>query len=97
MNPKNGNTHKVDFVVVKQYTTPILGHQIIQHMNLVTINFDNILALKSEATTLTEESVFSEFKDVFEGTGCLSRIYLLKIDPSIKPVVHPPRKIPVAL
>ena len=33
MNPKNGNTHKVNFVVVKQDRTSILENQVIQNMN----------------------------------------------------------------
>jgi hypothetical protein len=63
----------------------------------VTINYRNILALKSEEIILTEELVFSEYSDVFEGTGCLPGVYRLETDPSVKPVVHPPRKIPIAL
>jgi hypothetical protein len=35
--------------------------------------------------------------DVFEGTGCLPGVYRLETDPSVKPVVHPPRKIPITL
>jgi hypothetical protein len=96
-NPKTGKTHKTEFIVVEQEATPILGNQSIQNMNLVTINYRNILALKSEEIILTEELVFSEYSDVFEGTGCLPGVYRLETDPSVKPVVHPPRKIPIAL
>ena len=35
--------------------------------------------------------------DVFEGTGWLPGVYRLETDPSVKPVVHPPRKIPITL
>jgi len=31
---------------------------------------------------------------VFDGIGCLEGTYQIKIDPTISPVVHPPRKIP---
>ena len=46
-NPKTVKTHKTEFIVVEQEATPILGNQSIQNMNLVTINYRNILALKS--------------------------------------------------
>ncbi|XP_062601076.1 uncharacterized protein K02A2.6-like [Saccostrea cucullata] len=95
VNPKTKELYDTEFVVVKQDTTPILGSQTIQRMKLVTIHYDNILTVTEE--TLTEEYVFSEYKDVFDGTGCLAGTYSLQTDPSIKPVVHPPRKIPVAL
>ena len=87
-NPKTGKTHKTEFIVVEQEATPILGNQSIQNMNLVTINYRNILALKSEEITLTEELIFSEYSDVFEGTGCLPGVYRLETDPSVKPIHH---------
>lgn len=34
---------------------------------------------------------------MFEGTGWLPGVYRLETDPSVKPVVHPPRKIPITL
>ena len=34
---------------------------------------------------------------MFDGTGCLPRTYRLGIDETVRPVVHPPRKIPVTL
>ena len=38
-----------------------------------------------------------QFPYVFQGTGKLSEPYHLQIDPSAKPVVHPTRKVPLAL
>ncbi|VDI47522.1 Hypothetical predicted protein [Mytilus galloprovincialis] len=66
-------------------------------MNLVTINYDNIQALDINEISLSEKSVFRQYKDVFDGTGCLPGTYRLEIDETVRPVVHPPRKIPVAL
>ena len=31
---------------------------------------------------------------MFDGIGCLEGTYQIKIDPTVSPVVHPPRKIP---
>ena len=39
----------------------------------------------------------SEFVNVFQGLGCLPGEHSLKIDKSVPPVVHPPRKVPVTL
>lgn len=30
-------------------------------------------------------------------SGCLSGTYSIKVDENIQPVIHPPRKIPIAL
>ena len=41
--------------------------------------------------------IFQECADVFEGTGCLDVSYHIEIDPSVKPVIHPPRRVPATL
>ena len=33
---------------------------------------------------------------MFDGIGCLGGTYRIKIDPTVSPVVHSPRKIPFA-
>ena len=35
--------------------------------------------------------------DSFKGLGCLPGEYKIKLDPSVPPVVHAPRKVPVSL
>lgn len=95
VNPKTKKLYNTEFVVVEQENIPILGSQTIQEMKLVTIHYDNILAMTDDV--LTEQSVFSQYKDVFDGTGSLEGTCILQTDPSVKPIVHPPRKIPVAL
>ena len=40
----------------------------------------------------------NKFSDVFEGLGCISRVvHHIKLDPNATPVVHPPRRILVAM
>ncbi len=41
--------------------------------------------------------LLQEFNDVFEGLGKLEGQYTIVTDPSVKPVVHPPRRLAVAL
>jgi len=41
--------------------------------------------------------VTAEFSSSFEGLGCLQKIVKTKVSPEAKPVVHPPRKVPVML
>ncbi|XP_062579347.1 uncharacterized protein LOC134241293 [Saccostrea cucullata] len=38
-----------------------------------------------------------QYAELFEGLGCLPGQYSIKIDPSITPTIHPPRKIPISL
>ena len=40
----------------------------------------------------------SKYSDVFEGLGCITDvIYHIELNPGSKPVVHPPRRVPVTL
>lgn len=45
----------------------------------------------------TKMEIFKEYADVFEGLGCLEGEHNIKIDVSVTPKVHPPRKIRVTL
>jgi len=47
--------------------------------------------------SLSITNVLKEYEDVFEGTGLLEGQYHLELDENAKPVVHPPRKVPVAI
>ena len=41
--------------------------------------------------------MLNKYKSVFQGLGCLKEPYHIKIDTSVSPVIHPPRRIPTAL
>ncbi|KAL0199684.1 hypothetical protein M9458_002871, partial [Cirrhinus mrigala] len=41
--------------------------------------------------------ILKEFDDVFNGLGCIPGVHYIKIDPAMAPVIHPPRKVPIAL
>ncbi|XP_062574225.1 uncharacterized protein K02A2.6-like [Saccostrea cucullata] len=41
--------------------------------------------------------ISQDYQDLFSGLGCLPGTYSIKVDENIQPVIHPPRKIPIAL
>ncbi len=43
------------------------------------------------------EKILQEFADIFKGIGCFEGTWKITVDPSVPPVVHPPRRIPVSL
>ena len=54
---------------------------------------------KPEVTSkpkVLQDPVLREYTDVFEGLGCLAGNYRIEIDTTVKPVVHPPRRVPCA-
>ncbi|XP_068720826.1 uncharacterized protein [Montipora capricornis] len=44
--------------------------------------------------TVKDNSILDEFPEVFQGLGCLPGKYHININPSVPPVVHPPRRVP---
>ena len=77
--------HNVQFFVTEMDSTAILGVEACQRLGLVE-------RLCSVGIDITEE-----YADSFKGLGCLPGEYKIKLDPSVPPVVHAPRKVPVAL
>ena len=44
-----------------------------------------------------DPTIFDDYDDLFGGLGCLPGSYHINIDPNVKPVVHPPHRVPFAL
>ena len=53
--------------------------------------------LQTTPSVLTRERILEDYSDVFEGLGCMDGLYHMELDKTVKPVVHVPRKVPVAL
>lgn len=56
----------------------------------------NVKVVK-EGQITNVENLYQEYNDVFEGIGQLEGEYKLQLDPNAVPVVHPPRRFPVAI
>ena len=77
----------------------------IQQMKLMKVLQENISQVQSTTFTtevkkmgpVTEVSLLKHFPEVFQGVGCMPGEYHLTVDPSVMPVILPPRKIPLAL
>ena len=44
-----------------------------------------------------ESIVTDEFGDVFDGLGCYPGEHCIVVDPSVPPVIHAPRRVPLSL
>lgn len=98
-NRKTDKSYQIEFVVIQEQRTPLLGSETIQFMDLIQVRFENILSLEDNQKTipLTNEQLVTQYADVFTGTGKLQGPYYLQIDPDATPVIHPPGKVPLAL
>ncbi|KAL1252058.1 hypothetical protein QQF64_019854 [Cirrhinus molitorella] len=91
-------------VVDEGSTVPILGSRAVQAMNLVKIQYENIMAVDSIVTEepgkddmWSMDNIKKDYADVFQGDGCLEGAYTIEADPKVTPVKLPKRRVPVAL
>ena len=98
---RNGLKHHLRFFIVDSAVTPILGRDSCIGMKLVQIlDSDTIhqVSVQSELPSkLMQDCVLKDYTDVFEGMGKLAGKYSIHIYPDVPPIVHPPRKLPIAL
>ena len=91
-NPKTRKKYKVDFIVVKEDLTPVLGKKVSEKMGLITVNYENFKVASVKAT--------ERFADIFEEgkLGTLpGRPVGLVIQDGAVPQILPARRVPIAL
>jgi len=86
-----GQDHKVQFQIVDQPAPALLGRAACVDLGLVQ------RVMPVSAGESTGDNILEEFKDLFTGLGHLPRVHHIEVDPNVSPVVHAPRKVPVAL
>lgn len=83
----------LDFIIADVLSPPILGRESCCELNVVQL----VLSLsKGQEGNLTN-SIYHSYSVVFEGVGCMPGEYKIEVNKSIRPVVHAPRKLPIAL
>lgn len=92
-----GETFWTKFYVVDVMSPNILGEKTSTEMNLV----QRVQSLDVDKTNLqkTQDEILDkpEYQELFKGLGCLPGHYSIKLDSTVSPTIHPPRKIPIAL
>lgn len=91
-------------VVDEGSTVPLLGSRTVQAMNLVKVQYENIMAVDSIVTEEREkvemwsmDNIKKDYADVFQGDGCLEGAYKIEADPKVTPVKLQKRRVPVAM
>ena len=98
LNPKTEEVIFLEYVVVNEGHTAILGAQAIQHFQLMSVNSDNIMSVAgAPSVPPAQPNLIREFDDVFQGEGLLQEKLHLEVDKTVNPVVLPVRKVPFAL
>ena len=104
-NPKNRKKYSVEFVVVAENLTPLIGAQAGQHMELITVNEENFVIAtpkhhkQDKVSRLSAgEEVIQRFSDVFDRPlGTFPGKVSLEVELNAEPVIIPPRRVLTAL
>ena len=76
------------FIVADTNSPSILGLNTCEKLNLIK----RVMVVNEDIP-----EVVKEFSDCFGEMGTLPKVHHIHVDPDIKPVVHPPRRVPIAL
>ena len=87
-----GQSLKAQLLIVDKKVQPILGLSACEKLNLVK----RVFVVASEPNN-DQDALMTEYKDIFEGLGCLPGEHKIHIDETVAPVVHACRKVPFAL
>ncbi len=105
-NPKTDETYIVQFNVVEgKNCMPLIGSKTAQIMNLIKVKYKNmkmpkVNALSDEVNSnvgVTRDELLNKHEEVFEGLGHMPGKVHLEIKEDAKPVIMPPRHVPMAI
>jgi hypothetical protein len=95
-NPRNLKRYDIEFVIVSNEHTPLIGLQAAQKMGLVTIQEDNMERVLAVSTTLP--SCVKKFEVVFDGgLGSFPGENRLQLKENVTPVTMPDRCTPISI
>ena len=86
----SNKSYPVRFIVVPTKSTPLLGLETCEKLNLIK-------RISKVGVDESYSDILTHYKDVFGDIGCLPEYCHIDIDPAVKPVVHPARRVPFAL
>ena len=95
----SGSECKISFDILENAPWSIVDGNTCIKQGWISLGSDQFLhSLNSEKyEPLSFDKLMRDFEDVFTGLGCLPGEYHIEIDPSIRPVQHTPRCMPVPL
>ena len=87
-----GKKHHVLFIVVGLDTTPIIGLNTSERLNLV----QRVLKVH-RSDSFNPDQITKDYVDCFGEVGILKNTYHIELKEDVNPVVIPPRNVPYAL
>ena len=93
-----GTLNSITFDILENAPWPIIDGNTCIKNGWLSMNVEKAVnAVEAENEPLSKSKILNDYKEVFTGLGCLPGEYHIEIDPSVKPVQHAPRRVPVPL
>ena len=103
-----GRKYQVKFHIVNSEVPTVLSANtcaemgLVQRIHAIESNHSKPsqpppLSTHTSSVNTDKSDMLKDYPDLFSGLGCLPGEHTIKIDPAVSPVVHPPRKVPVAI
>ena len=89
----NNNIYEIEFQVIEQNATTILGSETCQKIGLIQRMYN----VEKSVENTDNCDIQNEYSDLFHGIGRLPGKHKIHIDHNITPVVHPPRRLPITM
>ena len=105
-DPKTEKKYSIEFVVVPDTLTPLIGARTAQQMGLITVHEDKFVSVappererKPKIKKIgTTEQLITHHADVFsKELGTLPATVHLQVDENAEPTITPARRVPTAL
>ena len=105
-NPKTEKKYSIEFVVVPDTLTPLIGARTAQQMGLITVHEDKFFSVAPPERErkpkikkiVTTEQLITHHADVFsKELGTLHGTVHLQVDENAEPTITPARRVPTAL
>ena len=88
---EKGHKENLLFYVTSSTDVPILGSKACNDLNLVK----RVYACQPrQCSSMTKKEMKHNYRDVFTGVGLYDKRYHMQLNPDVKGVIQPPRKIP---
>lgn len=87
-----GRDYSIEYQIVQTHFHPILGLRACLDLGIVHLTYSI-----DKVVPYSKSDVLSQYSNVFHGIGLFAGQCTFQIDPNVRPVINPPRKVPVAL
>ena len=91
-------SYRANFYVTDTTGAALFGLPLIRGLNLLDIRQDvNIVSSCRANPPVNKTTILAEFPECFNDIGEMQGTYHITLDPTVKPVVNSPRRVPIAL